>query len=307
MPTSRRGPPRLQRRRHTRGRRPGRGGAWSATRVSRGGAECESAGSTEGPRPQGPRGRGRSRWGEGAGAHAATATGSCGGPCGGAPAAPPPARCSGADRQRAIDRWRIEHFSSFGDFRGFSVNRRPAPPPPARIDLGRRQPSPPAELTAPLRLCTPHPVTLHSAPPTPSHAARERLGAGRRQGCERFRVGGGQAEATGALGGGGQLRALGGPSRARPGWGRRQGRVFAAPRPRLVPAPSPAAASASCGAPLQVSPSSLPPRQSLQRAQVAPEPAPRFLSHTCAGTGVNSLSGKGVPGSLGPAQVTCIK
>ena len=57
---------------------------------------------------------------------------------GGARLAPVPSPLRRPRRSAERDRWRIEHFSSFGDFRGFSVNRSPGPPLPSTS--GRRAP-----------------------------------------------------------------------------------------------------------------------------------------------------------------------
>lgn len=48
-------------------------------------------------------------------------------PHGAKAAAPLPPGSLGGARSAQSDRWRIEHFSSFGDFRGFSVNRSLGP------------------------------------------------------------------------------------------------------------------------------------------------------------------------------------
>lgn len=186
----------------------------------------KSAGSTEGPLSPGP-GRSLSGGGGGGGgghAPAATATGSCGAPAGGAtrPASSPLLRRRSAES----DRWRIEHFSSFGDFRGFSVNRRPAP---ARIDLRRRQPSLPSELTAPLRLCTPLPRYPAQSRPRFSIAAREGLGRRAQTGLVKAEV----QSVWGGAGRGHRSSGRWGPAPGVRGSLKNETRLGAGPRPGL--------------------------------------------------------------------------
>lgn len=184
-----------------------------------------------------------------------------GGDGGGGLPALPPRSLRRRRRSAESDRWRIEHFSSFGDFRGFSVNHSLGPPLPSTS--GRGAPPHDLALTVPAAwLCAPAPRT-------------ERTGGGRGAAwAEWGRIG--WERRLGALEGGGRgegpPQASEGPSGRRPGWESAeagslgslpfQERLFpgnpALPSPGLgpVPAPNPAAVPASCDTLLQTSLSS---------------------------------------------------
>lgn len=152
-------------------------------------------------------------------------------------------------RSAESDRWSIEHFSSFGDFRGFSVNHSPGPPLPS-TSSGGAPPHDPA-LTAP--------AARGSAP---QHPAQGRpLSSSNRPG-----EGGGWRAQTGQGKGGGAVcteRGRGvGPTRCQgvPREGGRAGRAEAGlrlPTPASIspclescfspPRPGPAASSKSSG------------------------------------------------------------
>lgn len=83
---------------------------------------------------------------------------------------PPPAHCRGAPIS-STDRWRIEHFSSSGEFCGFSVNRRLGPPTSPRSHRPERGSPLLAALTAP------HPAQGAPILPGPCRE-KDRLGGG---------------------------------------------------------------------------------------------------------------------------------
>lgn len=124
-------------------------------------------------------------------------------------------------RSAESDRWSIEHFSSFGDFRGFSVNHSPGPPLPS-TSSGGAPPHDPA-LTAPAaRGSAPqHPAQGRplSSSNRPGEGGGWRAQTGRGKGggavCTEPGRGGGALEGVGR---GGANSVSGGPSGRRAGW-----------------------------------------------------------------------------------------
>lgn len=122
---------------------------------------------------------------------------------GGVRLAPVPSPLRRPRRSAERDRWRIEHFSSFGDFRGFSVNRSPGPPLPSTSGRSAPPHDPVPTVSSALpQLCTP---THRAGPPPflpPSPGEDEGWRAQTRQGkvpCAQSRggsrkVGGGECQ-----------------------------------------------------------------------------------------------------------------